>query len=309
MAAGDEPMKTTKEKIDDLKPIFINAAIGEFSQDVVIPQEEDEMTPVYVGTQIMLDIIREKNKALEAEIVKVHLLNQTKTEFVSMASHQMRAPLTTINLFSEMLTNLNKDGLTDVQKKYIEEMHKASKKMVTLSNSLVNISTLELNTFIPRIETFSLTELITTVIQTHKAEIERKQLSLTTNFAPELPQITAGMQFIRLIVQTLVSNAVAYTPDKGTITLKVTYDPQDATFLFTVTDTGYGIPEEEQDKMFSMFFRGSNIHEIAPEGNGLSMHIVKLIIDRIDGEISFHSKINEGATFSVKIPKSMPVNS
>jgi signal transduction histidine kinase len=300
-------MKTIKEKIDDLKPIFANATIGDFSNDVVIPQEEDEMTPVYVGVQIMLDVIREKNKLLEEEIVKVHLLNQTKTDFVSMASHQMRAPLTTINLFSEMLTNLNKDGLSDVQKNYIEEMHKASKKMVTLSNSLVNISTLELNTFIPRIETFSLIDLAKTVIDANKADIERKHLTITTDFAQELPQITAGLQFIRLIFQTLIGNAVAYTPEKGTISINVSYDTTNAAFVLTVTDTGYGIPENEQDKMFTMFFRGSNIHEVAPEGNGLGLHIVKLITDRIDGEISFTSKLNEGSTFTIRIPKEVPV--
>ena len=302
-------MKTLKEKLDDLKPIFINATIGEFSQDVVIPEEEDEVTPIYVGIQIMIDVIREKITALEAEIIEVQELNQTKTEFVSMASHQMRAPLTTINLFSEMLTSLNKDGLTDVQKKYIEEMHKASKKMVTLSNSLVNISTLELNTFIPRTQTFSLKDLTDSIIISNKQEIEKKHIAIATEYGDELPQITAGMQFIRLIIQNLVANAVAYTPENGKITCKVTYDGKDEAFLFTITDNGYGIPDDEQNKMYSMFFRGSNIHEIAPEGNGLGMHIVKLIVDRIDGKISFDSKTNGGTTFYIRIPKGTPVNS
>ena len=111
---------------------------------------------------------------------------------------------------------------------------------------------------------------------------------------------------MRVIIQNLISNAIKYTPISGIITVTISYHPNNinSAFRINVADSGYGIPSNQKDKIFTKLFRADNIREMDTEGTGLGLYIVKSILDEAGGKISFNSVENKGTTFTVTLPKS-----
>lgn len=230
-------------------------------------------------------------------------LDQVKTQFLSLASHQMRGPLTTINWNAEMLLEQQSDGLTDSQRKYIQELYNASKRTVQLTNDLLSVSELELGRMPFKPEKLSLPKIAKRVLEDYDHKIAEKKISFKEVYSENLPEIETDLFLLKTIFHQLISNAINYTPEEGTITLHISVDPQrQNTFLLSVEDTGYGIPKEEQDKVFTKMYRASNAKAKVMGGTGLGLYIVKLILQLNGGEIWFNSEENKGTTFNIAIP-------
>jgi signal transduction histidine kinase len=228
-------------------------------------------------------------------------VDRAKTEFVSLASHQLRTPLSAIRWYAEMLTNYERERLSDDQKKFIEVISKSNLRMIDLVNSLLNVSRLELGTFAVEPIELNLAEAAQIVISDLKPKIEEKKLKLNENYQEGLPNISADPILVRIIIQNLLSNAVKYTPLEGRISLSILAHEND--FLIKVTDTGYGIPDSQKAHMFNKLFRAENVKAKDTDGNGLGMYIVKAILDSVNGRVWFDSKENLGTTFYVTMPK------
>ena len=229
-------------------------------------------------------------------------IDQVKTQFLSMASHQMRGPLTTINWNAEMLLQQQAAGLTEMQKKYILELYNASKRIVQLTNDLLTVSELELNRMPFKPENLSLPKIIKRVIEDYQNKITEKKIKLIETYGENLPDIQTDMFLLKTVFQQLIANAVNYTPAEGTITIKVSIDTTKNMFLISISDTGYGIPKAEQEKVFSKMFRATNAKANVMGGTGLGLYIVKLIIKLNGGEVSFTSEENKGSTFTIALP-------
>lgn len=230
-------------------------------------------------------------------------IDQVKTQFLSLASHQMRGPLTTINWHAEMLLQQQSDGLSDTQKKYIQELYNASKRTVQLTNALLTVSELELGTMPFKPEKLSLPKIAKRVLEDYDHAIAENKLNFKEVYSGDLPEIQTDLYLLKTIFHVLVSNAISYTPPEGTITMTISVDStRTNTFLLTVTDTGYGIPKDQQDKMFTKLFRASNVKTKVMAGSGLGLYIVKLILELNGGEIWFTSEENKGSTFSISLP-------
>jgi len=230
-------------------------------------------------------------------------IDQVKTQFLSMASHQMRGPLTTINWNAEMLQQQKAQGLTDSQKKYIQELYNASKRIVQLTNDLLTVSELELSRMPFKPENLSLEKIIKRVIEDYQHIIVEKKIKLVENYATNLPEIQTDLFLLKTIFQQLIANAVNYTPTEGTITINVSIDPTKTNmFMVSISDTGYGIPKTEQEKVFSKMFRATNAKANVMGGTGLGLYIVRLILKVNGGDISFTSEENKGSTFKVALP-------
>ena len=241
-------------------------------------------------------------------------VDKAKTEFVSLASHQLRTPLTSIGWYVEMLQSGDAGILNNKQKEFLSEVYTGNKRMVELVNALLNVSRMELGTFIVEPEPTDVVKLAQSVADEQKPQIEAKKLKLSEKYSKDLPLFNADPKLLRMVAQNLLSNAVKYTPDKG----KVGFDiwlakkgdevgwkkVKEESVAITVSDTGYGIPAAQQEKIFTKLFRADNVREKDTDGTGLGLYIVKAIVDHSGGAVWFESVENKGTTFYVTLPLS-----
>jgi PAS domain S-box-containing protein len=226
-------------------------------------------------------------------------VDRAKTEFVSLASHQLRTPLSAISWYAEMLMDGDAGKLNKQQMEFLSEIYQGNKRMVALVNALLNVSRIDLGTFAVEPTPTKIVEIAESVIKELQSQIETKEQKLVTDF-DELPEMQLDVNLARIIFQNLISNAVKYTPEKGTVTVKVKKDSDKV--VITVADTGYGIPKEQQERIFQKLFRADNVREKEADGTGLGLYIVKAILDNSGGDIKFVSEENKGTTFTATLP-------
>src|SRR3989344_4023595 len=241
---------------------------------------------------------------LERDITREKEVDKAKTEFVSLASHQLRTPLSAINWYAEMLLEGDAGTLTEQQKSYLQEIYHGNQRMVELVNALLDVSRIEMGTFSVRPELTDIVALAQSEIAELQPQIDAKKLTCVADFQQGLPQLNVDPELIRIIIENILTNAVKYTPNRGTITLALHLDDERRNLVLTVSDTGYGIPQDEQAKIFTKLFRANNVREMEPEGTGLGLYIVQSILDHTGGSIRFESEENKGTTFYITCPVS-----
>ncbi len=257
------------------------------------------------------------------DVSKEKEIDQAKTEFVSLASHQLRTPLSTINWYAEMLLAGDAGALIAEQKKYLEEIYRGNQRMVALVNALLNVSRLDLGTFVVDPEPVDVEALARSVLNEQKPQIDEKKLNTIFTCVHDIPIMEADPKLLRIILQNLLSNAVRYTDQEGTIKFDISLaiHPEQLTsnhthstgqkpegkgqrpsILIRISDTGWGIPRDQQDKIFTKLFRADNVKEKNTDGPGLGLYLVKSIVEHAEGNIWFESEENKGTTFSVALP-------
>ena len=236
------------------------------------------------------------------DITKEKDIDKAKTEFVSLASHQLRTPLSTINWYTEMLLAGDVGKLNTDQERYLQEVYKGNQRMVSLVNALLSVSRMDLGTFVFEPAPTNIVALVQNVIDEQRFHIDNKKITLTTTVQPNLPLIQADAKLLSMVVQNLLSNSVKYTPLKGVIGISLEVLAKEERFLLTIKDSGYGIPENQQGKIFTKLFRADNVREKDTEGTGLGLYIAKSIVDSSGGKIWFESTEQKGTTFYVALP-------
>lgn len=272
---------------------------------------EVEVSPVLDDTGKVIFFV-----GIERDVTHDREVEKAKTEFVSLASHQLRTPLTSIKWYTEELLRGDAGKLGKKQSEFVSQIQTGSRHMVDLVNKLLNVSRIELGSFSTKPETVSLPEIIQEIIAEFRPQITAKQQELKTVYPKTLPQITTDRQLLRVIIQNLISNAVKYTGEKGHIQIKLflkapsplpqRLNPDLPCIFINVTDDGCGIPTHQQDKIFSKFFRADNVHTKDTEGTGLGLYMSKAIIEHIGGALWFESQENKGATFWLAVPLTPP---
>ncbi len=241
--------------------------------------------------------------AIERDITKEKQIDRAKTEFVSLSSHQLKTPLTSIGWYTEMLLDGDAGNITDEQRHYLEQIDQSHKKMVDLVNSLLNVSRIELGTFSISPTETNLIDLAEETLRELEHEILFKQLEIIKNYAKDLPaNYLTDKTLMRIIFQNIFSNSVKYTPEKGRVTINI--KKNENKILISVEDTGYGIPESNQERIFSRFFRADNVVGKEVDGNGLGLYIVRSILRSVQGKIWFKSEEGKGSVFYVEMPAS-----
>ncbi|OGC57727.1 hypothetical protein A2976_02195 [candidate division WWE3 bacterium RIFCSPLOWO2_01_FULL_41_9] len=253
-------------------------------------------SPVILNKKIFGTIIVFRDVTKEKEI------DRMKSEFISLASHQLRTPLSTVNWYTEILLEGDAGHLTDDQKKYLDEIYKANRRMVDLVNALLNVSRIEMGTFLIEPKPTFLPEISKNVIAEVQPQINMKKLKVEEKYDPNIPVIQADPRITTIIFQNLITNAVKYTSDGGNITIEVSMQPEENSVLIKVSDTGYGIPQHQQDRIFTKLFRADNVTQKETEGTGLGLYIIKNILEYTGGSIWFESEENKGTTFFVTMP-------
>lgn len=236
------------------------------------------------------------------DVTREKEIDRAKTEFVSLASHQLKTPLTSINWYSEMLLDGDAGALTADQKKYIQEVYDSNQRMVDLVNSLLNVSRIELGTFSVEPVPTDVVEMAKSVINEQMPTVNQRKQILTTHFGDNIPMIPADTKLLRMVLQNLLSNAIKYTPEGGSVEFEVTLGIRKNTIAIRVTDTGCGIPANQKERIFTKLFRADNVRSQNVDGTGLGLYIVKSIVDNSHGTISFTSEEGKGTSFFVTLP-------
>lgn len=250
---------------------------------------------------------------VERDITHEKQVDRAKTEFVSLASHQLRTPLSAINWYTEMLLDGDAGKLNKEQKKYTTEIYLASQRMVELVNSFLNVSRMELGTLIIEPEDVEIDKIAESVLGELQPQVSEKKLILTEAIAKDLPKLKADPKLVRMILQNLLSNSVKYTPTQGNIDLEIGIIKKgrliggvkagEDSVYFKVVDTGYGIPVAQRDKIFTKLFRADNVRQLVIEGTGLGLYIVKSIVEEAKGKVWFVSPFVEKITPAKKPAK------
>ncbi|MFA6365256.1 MAG: PAS domain S-box protein [Candidatus Paceibacterota bacterium] len=238
--------------------------------------------------------------AIERDITKEREIDRAKSEFVSLASHQLRTPLTAINWYAEMLESGDEGFVNEKQRAYLQEIMNSGRRLVNLVNALLNVSRIELGTFAIEPTSSDIVAVCKSALKELESQITERNITLKTSFDESLPPLNIDERLMNMILQNLLSNAVGYTPKGGAISVSIEKD--DEVLLITVTDNGIGIPTASQAKIFTKLYRADNAHEAKPDGTGLGLYIVKAVVDNAGGKIWFDSKEGKGTSFYVTIP-------
>lgn len=231
-------------------------------------------------------------------ISKEKSLDEAKTGFISIASHQLRTPLTSIRWFSEMLLDGDAGDLSEDQKHFVERVYQGADRMINLVNLLLQIARVEAGRVKIEPKPIDFKLITEGVIMTLQNQLNEKKQKIKIVTEPkELPKIPMDEEVLWQIVQNLLTNAVRYSPLKGIITIKITINNEKQELCYAVEDKGIGIPKEEQNRIFEKFFRADNASRYVPEGSGLGLNLVKKLVEDWNGRIWFESEEGKGATF------------
>ncbi len=242
--------------------------------------------------QFFIGIERDISKAVEIE----HM----KDEFISLVSHQLRTPLSAIRWFAQLLLKNNSENLTIEQHEFLTNIYESNLRMIDLVNNLLNISRIESGKIVVNVKSFSIQTLVSKILIDLTKSIEDKKHTLHMEISPDIPPIKTDPNLLSNIITNILTNSIKYTPENGTITVRIGLEESE--IVCSISDTGFGIPPHEQQKMFEKFFRGENVVKVETDGNGLGMYLVKKFINELHGTIHFTSKVNEGTTFTFRIP-------
>jgi len=293
-------------------PLPITLVTGEpcTKSDIVINRTSGEKVTIRAVATPILNSDGTLNSAVAVfeDISKEREIEKMKSEFVSVASHQLRTPLTGIKWFAELMLRGKAGAISADQKDFLTQIHDSNERMIKLVEDLLNVSRIETGTkfeikkiptdIVPMLD--SLTTDLVGLAEKHKVKIVRAE-----NF-PKTLILSVDADKIRQVFGNLLSNAVKYSHEGGVVTVGLDSSKTDV-ITFSISDTGLGIPEKAQSRMFEKFFRAENVQTQETDGTGLGLYIVKAIVEGHGGRIWFESKENVGTTFFVELPANSPV--
>jgi len=228
-------------------------------------------------------------------------VDRMKSEFISLASHQLRTPLSAIKTYAHMLVDGMMGDLTPAQTKSLETILSASDRMNELINLLLNVSRIEGGTIALTIKRHNLAALLRETVDDLRIQAEERDVDLLVEEPESAIFVKTDNLIAREILSNLINNAIKYTPSGGRVTVSLQKQPNGA--QFSVADSGIGIPKYSQDHIFSKFFRAQNVVRTETTGSGLGLYLVRGLVEAIGGSIWFESEENVGSTFYLSLPK------
>lgn len=242
-----------------------------------------------IGTLVILhDVSREK------------LVERMKTELVSIAAHQLRTPLSAIKWSISLLKDYVKG---EEAEDLLGKLNESNERMINLIDDLLNVSRIEEGRYIYKPDFKDFIQITEAIIEPRIETAERKGLNFYFKKPTGLiPKVKVDEEKISLCIQNLVENAINYTPKGGKVEAKIEYDENKKEIIFSVKDTGIGIPEDQKNRIFTRFFRAENAIRSETEGTGLGLFITKNIVEAHGGKIWFESKEGKGTTFYFSLP-------
>ncbi len=278
---------------ENLSAQFIKNGASDF---ITKPFNREEFYCRLMQNITMIDYV------LEIEDQKKHLehLNEQKNKFLGIAAHDLRTPISVINMYSSMILEEMEENLSEDQKEFINTISRSSNFMLSLLNDLLDISKIESGNIDLVLKKVDYQEFVNRNIKLNKTIAEKKNISIELYCEPTLSEIDIDNQKIDQVLNNLLSNAIKYSEPETTV--KVLITKEDNFFLTRVIDRGQGIPENELPELFKEFTRTSVQSTAGEKSTGLGLAIVKNIVEAHRGKIDVTSKVGNGSTFSFTLP-------
>lgn len=261
----------------------------------------EEIQKLNIELQDTVKKLGDATDKLKKQNEELKKLDELKTEFISIASHQLRTPLTAMKWGLEFLSSGKKGKLTKDEKETIDDLTQTNTRLIKLVNELLNISRLDEGRLRVDPKPTNLSELIQSCLNDFNPMIEQKKLKVIEHYE-KLPKIRLDESVISKALVNILSNAIKYSRDGKKLTIQV--QAQKSDILISIQDEGIGIPKNDQQNLFKKFYRGSNAVSYQTEGNGLGLYIAKSAIELSGGKVWFESQENVGTTFFISIPLS-----
>jgi signal transduction histidine kinase len=226
-----------------------------------------------------------------------------KSDFISLASHQLRTPLSAIKTYTHMLAEGYMGEVNDTQKQSLRTIVDASNRMNELISTLLNVSRIESGNIVMALKPVDMKRMGHTVISELKHLSDEKHIKVIFNAPRHEYIISTDNLLMKEVVSNLISNAIKYTPENGTVRVSLRHNRGE--FRLSVKDNGIGIPKFAQEQIFTKFFRADNVIKRETTGTGLGLYLVKNLIEMLGGNIMFESVEHEGSTFHVTVPSGL----
>jgi signal transduction histidine kinase len=233
------------------------------------------------------------------DITQQRIADEARNAFVAQTTHELRTPLTNIRLYVEQAIELG-DSEPAQRAKCLNVINQESRRLERIVGDMLSVSEIEAGSFKLRSGDVRLDALFEGLQEEYAAQAEEKKIELLFDMPPKLPVIQADRDKLMLALHNLIGNALKYTPERGTVTVRVVADARSLTV--DVQDTGIGIAPEETDLVFERFYRSKDQRLSAITGTGLGLTLAREVIRLHGGEISVRSQINQGSTFTLTLP-------
>ncbi|OGZ30757.1 MAG: hypothetical protein A2835_03005 [Candidatus Niyogibacteria bacterium RIFCSPHIGHO2_01_FULL_45_28] len=234
------------------------------------------------------------------DITKERIVEKMKREFVSIAAHQLRTPLSGLRWLVIMLLKGDLGKLNVRQKKFLKQGRDNADYMTRMIDELLDVSRMEEGRYHYEPEKINVVSVLKEVVEEHQIKIDAKALTLNMEETKVLPDIFIDPATFRISFQNVLENAVRYTGSGGKI--DVSAREEGGKVVVVVKDNGIGIPEEEKEQIFTKFFRGKKAIQMETEGNGIGLYVVRSILESQGGNVRFESKEGEGTAVYLSLP-------
>ncbi|MCK4389756.1 MAG: hypothetical protein KAV83_05925 [Desulfobacterales bacterium] len=256
--------------------------------------------------QVSSSYLTDGEKTIIGKVISIKNITNEKSaerakhEFISQVAHELRAPLTTIKSYNEMLMGGEIDDI-ETQKEFYNTITEETDRLARLIENLLNISKIEMGSLSLNRGLLKTDWLVDDCIAAIKAPAQKKHIIIERNMPDKFPSLVGDKELLKVALINILGNAVKYTPENGTITFALT--EQDNTIIFDVIDTGYSISKEDLPHVFEKFYRSADANVNKQTGSGLGLPIAFEIIGLHGGKIEVQSKPGKGARFTIRIPK------
>lgn len=245
--------------------------------------------------------INDATAKLKRSNEKLKEMDETKDEFISMASHQLRTPLTSVKGYLSMVIDGDAGKISAPQKELLNQAYVSSQRMVYLIADLLNVSRLKTGKFVIDASPTNLADMVESEIAQLTEVAKSRKLELTYDKPKDFPELMLDEMKTRQVIMNFVDNAIYYTPAGGKIKIELSTDR--SSIYFMVKDNGLGVPKSEQSQLFNKFYRASNAQKARPDGTGLGLFMAKKVITDQGGTILFESSEGKGSTFGFKFDR------
>ena len=244
--------------------------------------------------------IETATKELRASNAQLQKLDEAKDEFISMASHQLRTPLTSIKGYVSMLMDGDVGEVSEEQKHLLQEAFMSSERMVRLIGDFLNVSRLQTGKFVIDKHPVDLAKIVSEEVEGLQTNAQSRGLSFTFKKLKNIPELNLDENKIHQVIMNFCDNAIYYSKENSNINVSLAVVNNQVEF--SVKDTGIGVPADEQAQLFNKFFRATNARKQRPDGTGVGLFLAKKVIDAHDGKIVFESEEGKGSTFGFRLP-------
>jgi signal transduction histidine kinase len=253
--------------------------------------------------QATTELVRQ-NELLRRQAIQLEQASALKSQFLANMSHEFRTPLNAILGYTSMLLQGVTGELSPQQRRSLGRVDSSGRHLLALISDILDISRIEAGKMPVHLSSFQLPELVAEVMAEVEPIISRTRLTVTRELAPDLPAILSDRAKVKQIVLNLLTNALKFTPE-GSVRMSAVYDSADDRVLIAVADTGIGIAEEDQGKVFDDFSQADNSTTRAFGGAGLGLSICRRLAAMLGGQITLQSKLGRGSTFTLLVPRSL----